>query len=170
MGLGLYLEIQSGREGMSDAEFVSDMKKTVACCCRMAKGTVSSMSDERADGYVNTYVRDSWFSSVDAVVELKKNFNANFSGVVKTNHSRYPKKRLEHTMKEWPPGSHLVLQAKYEGVVMFGCGQKYNKRKVCCFIFNKEGRCYEAKCKDENSNTMTRDAPHPHVISKYLVT
>ena len=140
----------------------------------MAKGTVSSTSDEHADGYVDTYLGDSWFSSVDTAVELKKRFNANIIGVVKTNHSRYPKKWLEHTMKEWPPGSHLVLQAEYEGVVMFACGYKYNKRKVCCFIstegagHTEEGRCYKAKWKDENGNTMTRDVPRPHVISKYF--
>ena len=156
MGLGLYLEIQRGGKGMSDTEFVSDMKKTAACCCHMAKGTVSSTSDKHADGYTDTYLGDSWFSSVDTVVALKKCFNANFIGVIKTNHSRYPKKWLEETMKEWPPSSHLVLQAEYEGVVMFACGYKYNKRKVCSFIFTKgaghteEGQRYKARWKDAN--------------------
>ena len=173
IGLGLYLEIQRGRDGMGNAEFVCDMKKTAACCCRMAKGTVST-NEEQQGGTVDTYLGDSWFASVDAAVELKKRFNANFIGVVKTNHSRYPKKWLEETMKDWPPGSHVVLETTHSDVALFACGYKYNKRKVCCFIFSKgaghtePGRCYEAKWKDENGNTMTRDIPRPQVISKYF--
>ena len=174
IGVGLYLEIQKGRDAMADAEFVSDMKKTAACCCRMAKGTVSSTTEEQQDGKFDTYLGDSWFASVDSAVELKSRFNANFIGVIKTNHSRYPKKWLEETMSEWPPGSHLVLEATHRGVVVYACGYKYNKRKVCCFIFSKgsghtqPGRCYEAKWKDEFGNTMTRDIPRPQVISKYF--
>ena len=45
IGVGLYLEIQRGREGMASAEFVSNMKKTSACCCRMAQGTVDGLSN-----------------------------------------------------------------------------------------------------------------------------
>ena len=33
IGLGLYLEVQCGREGMADADFVRDMKTMAACCC-----------------------------------------------------------------------------------------------------------------------------------------
>ena len=117
MGVRLYLEIQRGCEGMANAEFVSDMKKTAACCCRMAKGTVNGSS--------NTYLGDSWFASVDAVVEMKNRFGANFIGVIKTNHSKYPKKWLEDTMKEWPPGSHLVLEARLDGVDVLACGYKF---------------------------------------------
>ena len=122
IGLGLYLEIQRGREGMADAEFSSDTKKTAACCCRMVQGTVSSTHDDQREGRVDTYLGDSWFAPVDAAVELKKRFNANFIGVIKTNHSRFPKKFLEETMKEWPPGSHLVLQTTHNDVTLFACG------------------------------------------------
>ena len=102
---------------------------------------------------------------MDTVVEMKNRFDANFIGVVKTNHSKYPKKWLEDTMKEWPPGSHIVLEARQHGVDVLACGYKYNKRKVCCFVFSKgsghteAGRCYEAKWKDNNGNTMTQDVP-----------
>ena len=51
---------------------------------------------------------------MDTVVEMKNRFDANFIGVIKTNHSKYPKKWLEDTMKEWPPGSHLVLEARLD--------------------------------------------------------
>ena len=174
IGIGLYLEIQRGRVAMSTAEFVPDMKKTAACCCRMTKGTVSSTHNEQRNGNVDTYLGDSWFASVDTVVEMKKRFNSNFIGVVKTSHSRYPKKWLEATMKDWPLGSHIVLEAVHDGVVVQACGYKYNKCKVCCFVFTQgaghtePGRCYEAKWKDDNGNTMTRDVAHPQVISKYF--
>ena len=164
MGVGLYLEIQRGRDAMANAEFVNNMKKTAACCCRMAKGTVS---DEEQDGRgtVDTYLGDSWFASVDTVVELKTRFNANFIGVIKTNHSRFPKKWLEETMKEWPPGSHVVLESRHNDVDVYACGYKYNKRKVCCFVFSKgaghteAGQCYEAKWKDINGNDKRCPAP-----------
>ena len=110
----------------------------------MAKGTVSSTNEDQQDGKFDTYLGDSWFASVDSVVELKSRFNANFIGVIKTNHSQYPKKWLEQTMNEWPLGSHLVLEATHNGVVVQACGYKYNKRKVCRFIFFKRVRTHTA--------------------------
>ena len=77
-------------------------------------------------------------ASVDAVVELKNRFKANFIGVIKTNHSQYPKKWIEQTMQEWPPGSHLVLEATHNGVVIYACGYKYNKRKCVVLSSPKE--------------------------------
>ena len=77
-------------------------------------------------------------------------------------------------MKNWPPGSHIVLETTCDEVPIIACGYKYNKRKVCCFIFAKgaghtePGRCYIAKWKDVHGNTMTRDIPRPQVISKYF--
>ena len=132
-----------------------------------------SAEDEEA-GRLDTYLGDSWFASVDTAVQLQKKLNANFIGIVKTSHSKFPKMWIEQTMKDWPPGSHIVLQANSEGVDLFACGYKYNKRKVCCFIFNKgaghteEGTPYVAKWKDENNNTRTREVPRPDVISKYF--
>ena len=174
LGIGLYLEIQKGKELMANHEFVSDMKKTSACCCRMAKGTLSSTDCQLEKGQRNTYLGDSWFASVETVVELRIRFDSNFIGIIKTNHARYPKKWIEETMKEWPAGSHLVLEAEYKEVPIVAVGYKYNKRKVCCFVFSKgmghtkPGRCYEAKWKDNNGNTLTRDIARPHVIAKYF--
>ena len=108
----------------------------------MAKATKNSTSDDERQGRHDTYLGDSWFASVDVIVQMKKHLNARFIGVIKTNHSKFPKKWLETTMKDWPPGSHLVLEATHEGVDIIACGYKYNKRKVCCFVFTKgAGRC-----------------------------
>ena len=68
IGLGLYLEIQRGRDGMADSEFVSEMKKTAACCCRMVKGTVSSSHDDQRDGQVDTYLGDSSCWAADGAI------------------------------------------------------------------------------------------------------
>ena len=94
--------------------------------------------------------------------------------MVKTSHSKFPKKWLETTMKDWPPGLHLVLEATCKGVEVIACRYKYNKRKVCCFVFTKgaghteEGKPYVAKWKDVNNNTRTRNVPRPDVISNYF--
>ena len=174
IGLCLYLEIQRGKQGMANEKYNDDMKKMAACSVRMAEGTRSCTSNDERHGRQDTYLGDSWFASVDVVVELRKRLNAQFIGIIKTNHSKFPKKWLESTMKNWPPGSHLVLETTCEGVDVVACGYKYNKRKVCCFVFTKgaghtqEGKPYVAKWRDDNNNTRTRNVPHPDVISKYF--
>ena len=78
-------------------------------------------------------------------------------------------------MKDWPPGSHLVLEGTYLDVPLLAVGYKYNKRKVCCFVATKgaghtePGVCYEAKWKDNNMNTRSRDVPRPEIVAKYFI-
>ena len=93
----------------------------------MVQGTVSSIYDNQQEGRVDTYLADSWFALVDYAVEFKKRFNTNFIGIIKTNPSRFPKKFLEETMKEWSPGSHLVLQMMHNDFTLFACRYKCNK-------------------------------------------
>ena len=71
----------------------------------MAKRTISSTGEEEAAGKYEMYLGDSWFASVDAVIELKKIE----IGIIKTNHCRCPKKWIEGTMKNWTPGLHMVM-------------------------------------------------------------
>jgi hypothetical protein len=96
-------------------------------------------------------------------------------GVVKTNYACYPKKFIEETMQEWPPGSHIVLETKTpEGIDLLAVGYKYNKRTVTCFLTTKDaghtgpGVSYEAKWKDDNNNTCKKDIPRPYVVAKYF--
>ena len=116
IGICLYLEIQRGKEGMQSHKYTDEMKKTAACSMRMAEATKNSTTNDERHGRHDIYLGDSWFASVDVVVELHKRLNAQFIGVVKTNHSKFPKKWLKTTMKDWLPGSHLVLEATCKGV------------------------------------------------------
>lgn len=123
------------------------------------------------------FLGDSWFSSVD----LCENIASNYIGVVKTNHSRYPKEFLMNTMKPWPAGSHLLLrtvlnEGRRNEKVIFALGYKYSKSKVLCFIFTegaghtecKDENMYEAKWKDENLNQLTRKIRRPQVCHAYF--
>jgi hypothetical protein len=98
--------------------------------------------------------------------------NNHFIGIVKTGHSKYPKKFIEDTMIHWPAGSHLVLENKSKDLL--AVGYKYNKRRVLCFLattgagHTEPGDPYEARWKDENGNTNSRDIPRPEVCSKYF--
>ena len=77
-------------------------------------------------------------------------------------------------MKEWPGGSHIVLESKIKGVDLLAIGYKYNKKKVLFFIATKgaghtePGEPYVAKWKDKNLNTLTREVPRPEIVSKYF--
>ena len=54
----------------------------------------------------DTYLGDSWFTSMDVM----ENVSGYYIGNLKSNSSRYPKKYLQDTMKEWPSGSYLNLK------------------------------------------------------------
>ena len=66
-------------------------------------------------------------------------------------------------MKEWPAGSHLVLEATTDvNMKLLAVGYKYNKGKVTCFIatagagHTEAGVSYEARWKDDNLNTCSK--------------
>ena len=125
----------------------------------------------------DTVIGDSWFSSMDCVQNMKENY----IGIVKTNHSRYPKAFLQSKMQSWPAGSHLLLKTvvnknRRGEKVIYALGYKYCKAKVMFFIFNegaghtecKDEYAYEAKWKDKNLNTLTRKIRRPHVCHLYF--
>lgn len=162
----LFFEIQMGKSVIDFVEYVDEIPwKTSACTARLVKGATQPIKETIPEELINnqnardTYLGDAWFGSVLAVVALKKKFNTNFVGVVKGSHGCYPKNYLPEVMKEWPAGSHLVLESKIEGVDIIAMGYKYNHRKVINFIFTKgaahtePGKPYEGKWKDKNGNT-----------------
>ena len=53
---------------------------------------------------------------------------------MKTAHGLYPKDYLQETLRPLPAGSHLVLQATYEGQDLLAIGYKYHSRKVLFFV------------------------------------
>ena len=135
----LHLEIQRCKDEMRMKEFCGSLKATSACTARLAKYTTrqTTVSEEESadEGVQDTYLGDSWFASLSTVAGIKE--YGRFIGVVKTAHSQYPKKWLEKTMKDWPAGSHLVLESVFSGVPVIAMGYKYNKRKVICFVATK---------------------------------
>ena len=177
-GIMLHLEIQKGREAM--ARLNKEKMAGTACCLRMAAGTARTTNKEcRAKKPVihrpvpkQTFIGDSWFSSVQAATELAL-CGHHHIGVVKTAHSRFPKKFLLQTMQHWPAGSHLLLQATTrEDIELCAVGCKCNKRKVMMFLFTKgaghtePGAPHEAKWKDEHGMNAVRHVPRPEVCAK----
>jgi hypothetical protein len=122
------------------------------------------------------FFEDSWFSSIKTVCQLWNQFKCHNGGILKPNHSRFPKAWIERTMKDWSMGSHIVLEgwATREGVDLVAIGYKYNLRKSLCFICHKDTGLteftdfYEAKWKDGNGNTNSRRVPRPDVMGRYF--
>ena len=161
---------------MRTAEFAQETLKTSACSARLMKYTSPTWqnAEEVKEPWKRpTYYGDAWFGSVPSVVAAAQN-NCNLVCVVKNAHRQYPKKFLEDTMKEWPPGSNLVLQTMLHGVHLYAVGYKYLKGKVLCFLYNKgagtiqPGKPYVAKWKDRYGNTNSKYVPRPNVVSRYF--
>jgi hypothetical protein len=120
------------------------------------------------------FLGDAWFSSIELAVLTRTEHDSNYIGVVKTNHSRYPKCYLEEVMRDWPGGSHINLSATVDGVELVATGYKYCRRKSLNFLWTKgaghteAGKPYEANWIDSNGNRSVRFVPRPAVISCYF--
>jgi len=191
-GMTIYLELQRGKLDMATAEYVDTVKlKTSACTTRLVKYSSQkemafeemkkeqeklgeTRDQEETNPFIETYLGDAWFGSIDTVISLWKNLKTNFIGVIKNSHNRYPKDYLTQKMKDWPAGSHLVLEANIEGVQVVAMGYKYCKKKVIHFVFNKgaattkPGKPYEARWKDDYMNTQSHLIPRPSAASIYF--
>eukprot|EP00934_Nitzschia_sp_Nitz4_P004390 Nitzschia sp. Nitz4//scaffold475_size5561//3915//5458//NITZ4_009216-RA/size5561-snap-gene-0.2-mRNA-1//-1//CDS//3329552714//4380//frame0 len=172
----LHLELQKGKNRMKTAEYANEVRlATAACVARIVGATKRTHKKLPEDkGLAEVFLGDAWFASVKAAVACKQIHKSHFIGVVKTNSSFFPKKFLQETMKEWPAGSHLVLETKFEGVELLAIGYKYKKSKVINFIATKgaghtgSGAAYEAKWKDSFGNTRSRPVHRPEIIVKYF--
>jgi hypothetical protein len=107
---------------------------TAGCTLRLAEATqytgattMKERNEAKKDGKREIYFHDSWFTSVKSVRGMKKELGHECFGVLKTNHAGTPKDELENIMKDWPSGSHLVMECKEHG--MFICAYKYSHRK-----------------------------------------
>ena len=119
-------------------------------------------------------IGDSWFRSVASALAFKEN-NALAILQVKTAMSQYPKKFIESCMKDWPGGSHLVLEATLGSAKLHAVGYKYCRKKTLCFIFNhgasstQPGIPYVAKYRDGNKNPRMRIIQRPKCCSTYFL-
>ena len=140
-----------------------------------AEMTPHELEDTNENPTADRNIADSWFGSVDLVENTDGIFN------IKTNSSRYPKAFLQEKMKNWPGGSHLLLEATVNKNTsrekkIYALGYKYCKAKVMFFIFT-EGAAhtetspqydYIASWRDENYNVHTRRVLRPHAAYVYF--
>ena len=120
------------------------------------------------------FLGNAWFSSVELAAKAMQVHDLYYISVVKTNLSKFPKKFIEHTMKQWPAGTHLNLQSTVDDVPLAATGYKYCRTKVLCFIWTKgaghtePGKPYVAKWHDARSNRCEKWIDRPSVVSFYF--
>jgi hypothetical protein len=155
------------------SEFYHELGATASCTIRSASYTANGGQRE-TDFEPNLFLGDSWFASVKAAEAIKE-LGHEFCGPVKTSHRLFPKKELEDTLKDWPGGTHLVLEAKTrKGIDLLAVGYKYNSSKVLCFVATKNagptlpGIPYRARFTDDYDNLMSRPVKRPSIISTYF--
>lgn len=130
----LFVEIQRGKDAMSSDEFgmySSEIGVTAAFVKRAeekvgycgANLPARRKSAEEKEGEV--FHGDSWFASVNAA-QASQELGHEFVGPIKTNTAGFPKDEIEAIMKDWPSGSHIVLEDKENQLVAIG--YKYSLR------------------------------------------
>lgn len=179
----LALELQQGIDDPNNRKYVTEAngKKAAACTVRLAEQSCQrnvpcKEGATNEDSTDDVHVADSWFGSVTTALCFRSLLKSPKKCImnIKTATSGYPKEYLEEKMKNWPGGSHLVLETTIDGTKLFAIGYKYSARKVMCFIFNEgaasteEGTPYRARWVDENGNSMVREVPRPHVCAIYF--
>lgn len=143
-------------------------KKTALVSLELMKKTCMSESENEL------FLGDAWFSSIELAVLTATNLHAHYIGVVKTNHSRYPRKYLKQVMDKWPGGSYLNLTTTIDGVKLYATGYKYCNRKALNFLWTdgagstEPGSPYEAVWMDSNGNRSVRFIERPSVVSCYF--
>ena len=109
------------------------MGVTAVCTLRPVQNTINN--GQKPDPQTkNLYYGDSWFASFKTAVALKEILDCEFVGPIKTAHKFFPKKFLEDTMANWPPGSHLVLRTLKDDNKYYAIGYKYRSKNVLLFI------------------------------------
>ena len=169
LGVMTHLEIQKGKEGMKGSEHFKELGATASCSLRAAKA-VTRRKGTRPEELI---IGNSWFGSVKAAVaQSKAGFECIFQ--VKTNHSLFPKKRIEDLLQGAPGGVSVVLQSEVEGVILLAIGYKYNTKTTLFFVCTERagstspGEPYEMKWSDDHGNIHVRNVQRPAVLSKFF--
>jgi len=109
----LWLELQEGKNRMATKECQQERDATAVCVLIgvMATGDNNSRFEYNETG--NIFLGDSWFASVKSVT------NVALAGhhtcmLVKTAHSRSPKKFLDETMKKFHGGTWITLEGRVQ--------------------------------------------------------
>ena len=180
LNMNLCRSRKKGDEAGEDREYdnVTPMKTVRVSLSLMKESKVDRTNPSGCDTNPNAtrdvFLGDAWFSSVDLAVKTMQVHDSHYIGVVKMNSSKYPKRFLEETMKMWPAGSHLNLEATVDGVPLVATGYKYCKSKVIAFIWTKgaghtePGDPYIAKWHDSKSNRCERWIDRPSIVAFYF--
>jgi len=94
--------------------------------------------------------------------------------MVKTGHTKSPKKCLEDKMKDCTGGTWIITRATVDEVDLVSIGYKYNKKKVSTFVMIKgagstrPGEPYIARFPDSFGNVCIRHIARPVVISHFF--
>lgn len=140
----LLVEVQRGKVGMNSddygrysseigvtAAFVKRAEEQVAYCGTNLPDRRKSAEEKKKE----VFHGDSWFASVNAA-QASQELGHDFVGPIKTNTAGFPKEEIEAIMKDWPSGSHIVLEDKKNELVAIG--YKYSLRSkgelLPCFI------------------------------------
>ena len=169
----IHAEVQEGKTSMKQRQFFRRYGATTSCSVRMALATKNC--GQREDPNIrDLFYGDSWFASFKTAKAISEECDSEFVGIVKTAHKGYPKAYIEAKMKDWPPGTHLVLECIRTIRKYYAIGYKYSKRKILCFITTEKaghtlpGDSYCAKWVDGNNNVSFRYVDRPHIISQFF--
>ena len=176
----VWKEIMEGKERMSKKEY-SGLGGTAACVMRGVTATQdmdfipNDQEEDNADKK-RLYYGDSWFGSVKTAENVAAS-NNHCVMLIKTVHSRSPKKWLENAMIDYPGGTWITMEGTTEktGTDLVIIGYKYNKKKVLTFVMTRgvgsteKGEPYEARFPDKYGNLCIRHVARPECISNFLI-
>lgn len=159
---------------MKSQEYHHQLGATAACSVRMAEATVHCGQPGDTTSR-NLFAGDSWFASVKTAEEIYTR-GSEFIGPVKTAKKLFPIKEIERIMKNWPRGTHVVLEGQgLKETPLLAIGYKYNARKCLSFIATKNagkttlGRPYRARFTDKHDNVEWQEVDRPEVLADYFL-
>ena len=145
-----------GKERMSRNEY-SNLGGTAVCVMRGVTATqdMDFIPNDQEDDDTprqHLYYGDSWFGSVKTAENISAN-NSHCIMLIKTAHSRSPKKWLEETMIDYLGGTWITMYGCTEktGSALVIIEYEYNKKKFLTFVMTRgagsieKGEPYEAK-------------------------
>ena len=171
----VWLELQEGKNRMATKPWQDRLGATAACVLRGVIATADCTPRPESFEAGKLYLGDSWFGSVKSVANVAM-LGHHACMLVKTAHSRSPKKFLDETMKDFPGGTWITLEgrAQKEGIDLVCVGYKYNKKTVLTFVFTKgagstaPGESYEARFPDKYGNVCVRHVSRPALMAYYF--